>query len=395
MTQITVGDININYEIQGSGAPLLMIMGLSFSLRDWGEKFTELLAQHYQIILFDNRDSGLTSQSTRPYTIADMADDVAGLLDALNIPKAHVFGVSMGGAIAQHFALKYPHKLDKLILGCTMAGGTCSQPGDISGVMNGNLSELLFTPTFIQNHQQELAEFLSKTTPLHSKDDALQRQMQAFGTHDACDTLADIKAPTLILTGDQDIAIPRSNSDLLAAKIPNAKLAVITDAAHGFSYSDPDTTADLIHLFLQQPRNTEKTIMQNPINDILKEFATYAQTFNLLEPSKVEPFFHLPAMLITSEEVAVMQNSVEVCGVFEKLMDDLRKRKFKESKIIGSLKVTQLSDNQGQVVGVAKRFDELGTEIEHFGFTYTLRKVETKWKIIAGVLYEPATLSNS
>ena len=135
--------------------------------------------------------------------------------------------------------------------------------------------------------------------------------------------------------------------------------------------------------------------MQNPINDILKEFGAYAQTFNLLEPSKVAPFFHLPAMLITSEEVAIMQNSVEVCGVFEKLMNDLRKRKFKESKIIGSLKVTQLSDNQGQVVGVAKRFDELGTEIEHFGFTYTLRKVETKWKIIAGVLYEPATLSNS
>jgi hypothetical protein len=134
--------------------------------------------------------------------------------------------------------------------------------------------------------------------------------------------------------------------------------------------------------------------MQNPINDILKEFGAYAQTFNLLEPSKVEPFFHSPAMLITSQEVAIMQNSVEVCGVFETLMNDLRNKKFKESKIIGSLKVTQLSDNQGQVVGVAKRFNESGTEIEHFGFTYTLRKVETKWKIIAGVLYEPETFSN-
>ena len=135
--------------------------------------------------------------------------------------------------------------------------------------------------------------------------------------------------------------------------------------------------------------------MQNPINDILKEFGAYAQAFNLLEPSKVEPFFHSPAMLITSQEVAIMQNSVEVCGVFETLMNDLRNKKFKESKIIGSLKVTQLSDNQGQVVGVAKRFNELGTEIEHFGFTYTLRQVETKWKIIAGVLYEPETFSNS
>jgi 3-oxoadipate enol-lactonase len=251
MPKITVGDIDINYEIQGSGAPLLMIIGLSVSRRDWGKKLTDLLSQHYQLILFDNRDAGLTSQSTRPYNIADMADDAAGLLDALNIPKAHVFGVSMGGAIAQQFALKYPDKLDKLILGCTMAGGICSQLGDISGVMSGNLLPLLFTPTFIQNYQQELAEFIAATTPFHSKGEALQRQLQAFATHDTCDTLVDIKAPTLILTGDKDITIPRSNSDLLASKIPNAKLDVITDAAHGFTYSHADTTADLIRLFLQ------------------------------------------------------------------------------------------------------------------------------------------------
>jgi 3-oxoadipate enol-lactonase len=395
MTQIPVGDIEIDYEIQGSGAPLLMIMGLSFSRRDWGDKFIDLLARNYQLILFDNRDAGLTSRSNRPYSIADMADDAAGLLDALNITKTHVFGVSMGGAISQEFALKYPHKLDKLILGCTMAGGTCSQLGDISGVMNGNLSELLFTPTFIQDNQQELGEFFSKTTPLHSQDDALQRQMQAFGTHDTCNRLTEISASTLILTGDKDIAIPRSNSDLLAAKISNAKLEIIADAAHGFSYSHPDTTADLIHLFLQSPTNHRNKIMQNPINDIMRAFGAYAQTFNLLDPKQVEPFFQVPAMLITSEEVAVIKNSVEVHKVFEKLMNELRKKKFKESKIIGSLKVTQLSDNQGQVVGVAKRFDLEDKEIEHFGFTYTMRKVEDKWKIIAGVLYEPETLSNA
>lgn len=251
MPKITVGDIEIDYEIQGSRAPLLMIMGLSFSRRDWGEKFTELLARNYQLILFDNRDAGLTSRWNRPYSIADMADDAAGLLDALNIPKAHVFGVSMGGAIAQQFALKYPDKLDKLILGCTMAGGSCSQMGDISGLMNGNLLDVLFTPTFIQNHQQELSEFLTATTPLHSKGEALQRQLQAFATHDTCDTLADIKAATIVITGDKDITIPPSNSDLLVAKNSNAKLEIIADAAHGFAYSHADTTADIIRLFLQ------------------------------------------------------------------------------------------------------------------------------------------------
>jgi 3-oxoadipate enol-lactonase len=403
MTQITVGDIDINYEIQGSGEPLLMIMGLSFSLLDWGEKFTELLARYYQLILFDNRDAGFTSQSTRPYSIADMADDAAGLLDGLNIPKAHVFGVSMGGAIAQQFALKYPHKLDKLILGCTMAGGECSQMGDISGVMNGDLAELLFTPTFIENNGQELGEFLSKTTPLHSQGDALLRQMQAFGTHDTCDSpeerlrqrLTEIQASTLILTGDKDIAIPRSNSDLLAAKIPNAKLEIIADAAHGFSYSHPDTTADLIHLFLQLPSNIDKTIVENQLDPILKTFISYIKAFNSLDPTTVLPFFYLPAMLITSKEVAVMEKPIEVLGVFAILMDDLKHKNFKESQIVGSLEVKQLSDNQGQVVGVAKRFNQSDEEIEHFGFTYTMRKVEDKWKIIAGILYEPETFSNS
>jgi 3-oxoadipate enol-lactonase len=77
-----------------------MIIGLSFSLLDWSKKLTSLLAQNYQLILFDNRDAGLTSKSTCAYSISDMADDAAGLLDALKIPKAHVFGVSMGGAIA-------------------------------------------------------------------------------------------------------------------------------------------------------------------------------------------------------------------------------------------------------------------------------------------------------
>ncbi|WP_156815592.1 alpha/beta fold hydrolase [Pseudanabaena sp. PCC 6802] len=251
MLKITVGDLDINYQIQGKGPPLLMIIGLSFSLLDWGKKLPDRLAQNYQLILFDNRDAGQTSQSTRPYSITDMADDAAGLLDALKIPKAHVFGVSMGGAIAQQFALKYPDKLDKLILGCTMAGGSCSQYGDISGVMDGNLLELLFTPEFIKSDRAALEVFLKETAPFHSKGEALQRQLQAFATHNTCDTLPNIKATTLVLTGDRDIVIPPTNSNVLAAKIPKAKLEVIADAAHGFSYSHADTTAKLILDFLQ------------------------------------------------------------------------------------------------------------------------------------------------
>lgn len=144
MAKITVGDLEINYTIQGTGEPLLMIMGLSFSLLDWGTKLPELLSQHYKVILFDNRDAGETSRSPSLYSIAQMAADAAGLLQALGVSRASVFGVSMGGMIAQHFALNHTNQLHKLILGCTMAGGRCSQAADFINLLSGNVLELLF-----------------------------------------------------------------------------------------------------------------------------------------------------------------------------------------------------------------------------------------------------------
>ncbi|NJO41401.1 MAG: alpha/beta fold hydrolase [Cyanobacteria bacterium RU_5_0] len=251
MPKITVGDLDINYNIQGQGDPLLMIMGLSFSLLDWGTKLPDLLSRHYKVILFDNRDAGETSRSPHPYTIAQMADDAAVLLDALGESRASVFGVSMGGMIAQHFALNHADKLNKLILGCTMAGGSCSQLGAFSNLFNGNVLELLFTPGFIQQHQTDLKEFFQTTTPLHSKGDALARQFYAMSNHDTCDRLGKITAPTLVMTGDSDRVIPPQNSDILTQKISGAKQEIIQDAAHAFCFSHPDSTATAILNFLE------------------------------------------------------------------------------------------------------------------------------------------------
>lgn len=95
-------------------------------------------------------------------------------------------------------------------------------------------------------------------------------------------------------------------------------------------------------------------------------------------------------MLMTGKEVAAMQTTDDVEKVFTVLMEDLKRKNFAKSEIIGDLKISQLSDNQGQVVGAAKRFDNAGEEFEYFGFTYTLRKTtDDGWKIIAGVLHEP------
>lgn len=97
MPNVRVGNIDLYYETLGKGNPLLMIMGLKFSLLDWGEKLPQKLAEKYQVILFDNRDSGRSSRATNSYSIADMANDTSGLLDELGITKAHIFGISMGG----------------------------------------------------------------------------------------------------------------------------------------------------------------------------------------------------------------------------------------------------------------------------------------------------------
>lgn len=251
MPKIAVNNLDINYILKGKGEPLLMIIGLSFSLLDWGSRLPDLLSQHYQLILFDNRDAGETSRLDRSYTIEQMAADAAGLLDALGIHKAHVFGVSMGGMIAQHFALNHADRLNKLILGCTMAGGGCSQTGAIGNFFDGDLLKLLFTPDFIQHNQADLDLFLQATRPYHSTGGALMRQLSAMSSHDTCNALGKIVAPTLVITGDSDRVIPPENSTFLAQNIPNAQQKVIKDAAHAFSFSHPNSTAATIIDFLE------------------------------------------------------------------------------------------------------------------------------------------------
>ena len=247
----TVNGVDIYYKVVGDGGePLLMIMGLSFSHLDWGDALISQLAEHYRVILFDNRDSGRSSQSSEPYVMSELAEDSAGLLEALDIPKAHIFGVSMGGMIAQHLALTYAAKVDKLILGCTAAD--MEGLGNISPELLANsMGDLLFTPEYVSDHAAEIAAFLDEVTPFHSEPVALLRQLYALGSHDTRSQLSDITAETLAIVGERDIVIPVAKSEELVEGIPNAELSVIPDAAHGFTYSHADETFNRIHSFLQ------------------------------------------------------------------------------------------------------------------------------------------------
>jgi 3-oxoadipate enol-lactonase len=125
MSTAKVGDINIYYEIHGKGEPLVLIYGYAADSGLWFRQIP-ILSKKYRIIAFDNRGVGRSDKPDIPYTMAMMAGDIAGLLDTIGIDTAHIFGISMGGMIAQHFALNYPQRVISLILGCTTCGGVHS-----------------------------------------------------------------------------------------------------------------------------------------------------------------------------------------------------------------------------------------------------------------------------
>jgi 3-oxoadipate enol-lactonase len=113
----------IYWDEQGQGAPILLIMGLGYASCMW-HRARPMLAQQYRTLAFDNRGVGLSDVPPGPYSIATMAADAAAVLDAAGVPSAHVFGVSMGGMVAQEFALQFPARTRSLILGCTSPGGS-------------------------------------------------------------------------------------------------------------------------------------------------------------------------------------------------------------------------------------------------------------------------------
>jgi pimeloyl-ACP methyl ester carboxylesterase len=246
MPKIKVNDIQIYYEVHGEGFPLIMIMGWTGNVDWWDRRLIHELSKKYKLVIFDNRGTGRTDISDMKYTIKLFANDTAGLMDALGISRANVFGVSMGGMIAQELVLNYPEKVEKLILCSTHCGGTKSVPPsqkalDMFIVDESALSPeqiarmtipLLFTEDFIKNYPDLIELAIKRMLRVPISNEAFMRQLNAITEFDTYERLAQIKVPTLILHGKRDILIPPENGSILAKAIPNAKLVYFENSAH-------------------------------------------------------------------------------------------------------------------------------------------------------------------
>ncbi len=272
MPTIKVGDIDIHYEIHGEGEPLVLIMGYGGNSGQWFRQVPGL-SQEYHVIAFDNRGTGQSDKPDISYTMEMMAGDVAGLLNALGIDAAHVYGVSMGGMIAQHVALNHPEKVLGLVLGCTTCGGE-----QHSVVPDAEAMTILFdmermqrlTPeeiiketmpflcsqAFIDNTPDVIRQFTENSmeyvTPLQS----YTRQAEAIMGHDTYDRLPDIKVPTLVITGDADRIVPAENSQIIASRIPDAELVVLEGMGHGFFIEAAEEANRAIVDFLRKSHMT-------------------------------------------------------------------------------------------------------------------------------------------
>jgi pimeloyl-ACP methyl ester carboxylesterase len=263
MPHTQVNGVNLHYEIAGQGQPLLLIMGLGAPAAAWDPQFIQEMTKTHKVITYDNRGTGLSDKPDVPYSIAMFASDAVGLLDTLNTPRAHVFGVSMGGMIAQELAIHYPQHVVSLILGCTTPGGKHAVPAPpeslkaLQGRANQTPEEaaregwkLSFSEEFIRTHRTELEANLPRVLAHVTPRFAYERHYQATMTLRVYKQLKEIKAPTLVATGRDDVLIPAANSEILAREIPGAELVIFDNAGHGFVTSAREPFLKVFKKFL-------------------------------------------------------------------------------------------------------------------------------------------------
>lgn len=258
MPKVDAGGSELYYERSGSGEPLLLIQGMSATHRAWGQDFLAPLMESLECIVFDNRGMGLSGEARMPFTIADMAGDVAALLDALELERAHVLGISMGGMIAQELALAHPERIRSLSLGATYCGGPGSTlmaeedlrtlgaamaSGDRELVLR-SMWEINLSPGF-REVGSRYAAFHEMATELQAPRDVILQQMRACGAHDTSARLGQISVPTQVIHGTADRLLGVNNG-IQIARLLGVEPRLLDDVGHMFWWEQPVRSAALV-----------------------------------------------------------------------------------------------------------------------------------------------------
>jgi pimeloyl-ACP methyl ester carboxylesterase len=245
---------------EGSGSPLLLIQGFGYASDMW-YRIVPALAERHRVLAFDNRGVGKSDAPPGPYSIAMMADDALAVLDSAGADRAHVFGISMGGMIAQELALRNPGRVRSLVLGCTHCGGSkvfAAEPAAIEAL----LARVSMPPE--QGARHMIPFVYDETTPrdrieqdvavrMRGYPAAASSEAQAAGIFSWAGTyerLSSLAMPTLVLHGETDRLVPAENARILAGAIPGAKLVVLPRASHVFWTDQPEATMEVLRDFL-------------------------------------------------------------------------------------------------------------------------------------------------
>ena len=248
---------DLYWESTGAGDPVLLIMGLGMNATGWW-RTVPVLAERFRVIAFDNRGSGRSPKPPGPYTVAEMADDAVDVLDAAGVERAHVYGISLGGMIAQELALRHPERVRSLVLGATTAGGPTAVPAaphvqaflPLRAQMTAEFAvwasvPINYAPRTRLHHGDRIAEDIEQRLRFPVEPEPYLAQLLAAQGHDAGGRLVGIGAPALIVHGADDVLIPPQNAELLASRLPDAEVHVYDDAAHLYFTDEPRVDEDV------------------------------------------------------------------------------------------------------------------------------------------------------
>jgi pimeloyl-ACP methyl ester carboxylesterase len=274
---VQVGDIDIAYKMSGNSEPILLISGGSADKNAWDPSFINDLSSNHTVIVFDNRGVGNTTIGSRPYTLEQLANDTAGLLDALKIQNANVLGYSLGSSIAEQLTITNPEKVSRLILAASSCGGADRMPkppeflalqkevvdkisNNVSisreeniALINASLGAgwIRLHPESLENITEGQGFFSSISPEAQEGQNNIGHSWEATNWNGVCDELARIAKPTLVITGTDDNAyVPHENSLVIAGKIPGAWLVQIENAGHAVMDQYPDEIGKILQTFL-------------------------------------------------------------------------------------------------------------------------------------------------